>query len=658
MKNGVKISLFKANKLYDYSMNIKDFITSYDYKSSVMPNSLFLDYLLENGLRVSKNGFTRDLIGIEFVDDNKPLNVQSYEKRVQNIQNKESLDDEIKKQMLDRLEQVKDKIKEMNITELREELYTKGLVVPYKKTINKGKTNERVVIDETIEYKMLFRSTGKAKKGSIIFINKKLYNKAINFLRMGIELPKENAKIVEISAYSPLVSSSIVGKVHIDPRNILILNDVDSFFKTKIVNVGVDENNQCITNIVDNYELKNTMFDGQSLIDSSIFPKDAEGYVLLRHHFFKSASFCCHIQKFFKDYYKDDYENAQVEDMWGNKHFVKDIKLITTDNSIKWKKFGITYGYWCDRVNENGCMFGIVKTAHKSKLGDVQKMSYQMVNCLNYDTMDKVVEDSLKYIDLLKNDNDTFLDYLSKNDGFSNDYEVLLALVNQDSDFIYSDYFKKRRKEIIGNYVRNFRTGKIIQNADNLVFVGSPYAMLLHSVGENVENDKTLVQEDGVIQCYTERFDDGEYLAGFRSPHNSQNNIGYFHNVYSREMQEYFCLGEQILAINVNHTDVQDRMNGCDFDSDSGYITNQPQIVEHAKSCYREYPTIVNNIPLLGTSSYGSSMKDFATLDSKLVESQKAIGQSSNLAQIALTYGFNFDDDKYKMYACILSVLA
>lgn len=63
--------------------------------------------------------------------------------------------------------------------------------------------------------------------------------------------------------------------------------------------------------------------------------------------------------------------------MFGVEHKAKDIKLITTDNAMKWLKFGVSYDYWADKVKANGCKFGIVKTAHKSKLGEVQRMSYQ-----------------------------------------------------------------------------------------------------------------------------------------------------------------------------------------------------------------------------------------------------------------------------------------
>jgi hypothetical protein len=213
------------------------------------------------------------------------------------------------------------------------------------------------------------------------------------------------------------------------------------------------------------------------------------------------------------------------------------------------------------------------------------------------------------------------------------------------------------KTNIIEAYINNFKFGKVLQNADNLVFVGSPYAMLLYTVGEDIEKDPTFKQEENCIQCFTQRFNNDELLACFRSPHNSKNNISYLHNVYSKELLKYFDLGEQIIALNVLHTPIQDRMNGCDFDSDSGYVTNQKDIVECAKRAYLNYPTIVNNIPK-DKNKYNNTLENFANIDNTLSHAQSAIGLSSNLAQFAQTYMYNFNDQKYKDYVCILSVLA
>ena len=61
----------------------------------------------------------------------------------------------------------------------------------------------------------------------------------------------------------------------------------------------------------------------------------------------------------------------------------------------------------------------------------------------------------------------------------------------------------------------------------------------------------------------------------------------------------------------MNGTDAQDRNNGMDMDSDSGYTTNQKDIVEHARKCYADSPTIVNLIPR-DSKKYNKTMDDYA----------------------------------------------
>lgn len=564
-KYGLKIKNIEAGSLYSYNLGARN---NFDYTDAMFTNSLFSDFIIQNGLNVWKGESTRDIICIEFNYGSRSQEeeIKHLNKLISETNKNEDLSEEVKNKKLIRLNELKtfaetnrDKFDKKSAQQIRDIFYTQGTKVKYLTHNKKGE----VIKEEVIYYKMLYRTPGKAKKGSCMFINEKLYDIARDFLYMGIKLPQENAPIVEIGAYSSLITSSIVGKVKIEPQELLVINDVDSYFNTKIISVETDENKHCKAIPIDNYTLKNTLFDGQALIDSSIFPEWGEGYILLRHHFCKMAAFCSNIQLFFKDYYGDNYETATITDMFGFEHFVKDIKLITTDNAMKWLKFkDIDYNYWLEKVRENDCMFGIVKTAHASKLGEVQRMSYQMINSLGIEIMPEVVQCSMDYIESLKTDDDIFLNYLRDNKNFSNDYEALIALCEQDRDFCRSEYFRDRKRKIIEAYVLNFKNGKIIQNADNLVIVGSPYAMLLHSVGEDVENDFTFQQEEGTIQCYTERFEDGEYLAGFRSPFNSKNNMGYLHNVYNDVYKKYFVFGKQIIAVNMIHTDFQDRNNG------------------------------------------------------------------------------------------------
>jgi len=541
-------------------------------------NSLFSDYLKDNGLKVWKDNSTRDIICLEFNYGSRSYEKElnhlykiayrtRYEYRKAKINNdhylltkKAEKKEKISNLLLEAHKNRK-KYKEHTTEEIRTYIYNNGINVEYVSKNKNGKIKKR----EVIHYQMLYRSTGKAKKGSCMFIVDRLYKKSINFLRMGINLPKKNPMIVEISAYSPLVSSAIVGKISINPKNILILKDIDKYFKTNVVSIETDEKKHCYAKEISDYELKNTLFDGQALIDCNIFPPWGNGYILLRHHFCKMAAFSTNVQKFFKDYFGEEYQTATVTDMFGVEHYVKDIELITTDNSMKWLKFGKSYNYWCKWVQDNDCQFGIVKTAHKSKLGKVQKMSYQMINSLDINTMDKVVEKSISYINELKTDNKEFIKYLKQYSNFSNDYDVLIALCDQNPDFVRSSYFRRRKNDIIKSYILNFKSGKVLQNADNLVIVGSPYAMLLYAATgnpANIDKDNTFFIEKGTIQCYTKRFNSGEYLAAFRSPFNGRANMGYLHNTYSKNLEKYFNFGEQVIAVNMIGTDFQDRNNG------------------------------------------------------------------------------------------------
>lgn len=658
-KYGIKIKNFQAGSIYGYHLGIRN---NLDSKDAMLTNSLFSDYLKQIGLNIWKEESTRDIVCIDFAYGTKTYKeeIKKLDASIKKIQKDKKICDDEKERRISCVERLKfeaeqnqDKFQKISADDLRILYYVNGVDIPYQTHNKQGE----IIKEEIIHYQMLFRTTGKAKKGSCMFIREELFDKAREFLYMGLQLPEHNAPIVEIGAYSSLITSSIVGTVRIKPEEILVLKDVDSFFYTNVVSVETDEEKHCHAIPRDNYKVKNTLFDGQALIDHNTFPEWADGYVLLRHHFCKMAAFDTYIQKFMQEHFGDAYETATVTDMFGKQHLAKDIKLITTDNAMKWLKFDVSYDYWSGWVRANGSLFGIVKTAHQSKLGEVQRMSYQMVNSLDMDIMPQVTQCSLDYIDQLKTNDDVFLDYLRDNTNFSNDYEVLIALVNQNREFLRSEYFRARKKKIIETYVLNLKSGKIIQNADNLVIVGSPYGMLLHSVGIDPYNDNTFFEEAGTIQCYTERFNSGEYLAEFRSPFNSKNNMGYLHNVYNKLFDRYFKFGKQIIAVNMIGTDFQDRNNGSDQDSDSLYVTNQPDIVQYAKYCYRHYPTIVNNIPK-EKNSYDYSLENYAKIDNNLAAAQSAIGESSNLAQVCLTYTYNFEDQKYQDYVCILSVLA
>lgn len=666
----------------------------FDYTDAMFCNSLFYYHMLEHGLDVYKDTSTRDIICIDFA-----YKTRSYEQEVAHLKSRLKLaDTEDKKRIIEDLlksaEENKYKFKEMSKDEIRLNFYENGVPVAYR-TVDK-KTGE--ISEKKIVYKMLYRNPSKAKVGQCMFINEELYDDAVDWLSMGLynRFPPDNAKIVELSAYMPLSTSTIIDRFHMTLDEVLILDDEDSYFHTiadviksadyntvetiideeatlkekqKAIDNGkidiygnpiyrpVTKKQSCVKKrcVVSREEtdVSNTVWDGMALIESSFAHGDSNGMVLLRNHFFKACAFKCHIQKFFQDYCRDnniDYNTFQIEDIFGRKILAKNIKLITNKDACKWWKFidlmGETklaaYEYWRSRLEADNNTWGIVKEDHPSKLGDnheIQQLSYQAINTLpcSKDDIFKIAETSINYIYLLKENNDEFKKFLIKNSTAVNHYEMLAALYDWNPNFAETDMWKNDKSKIIRAYIQKLRKGKITVCGDNLTMCGNPYALLLYAVGEDWENDPTLAPEDGVIQCYTPRFEDGEYLCAIRSPHNAPSNTTYLKNVRHSLMEKYMDFSNNIIAVNCIHTDVQARLNGADFDADSVLVTNQPEMVNAAMISYRDYPTVVNAISQSG-KTYKNKMSEYAKMDSAANRAQMGIGQSSNLAQLALSY--------------------
>lgn len=655
---GLKIKNIKAATLYGYNLGIRD---RFDFTNAMFSNSLFSMFITKHGMNVYKKESTRDIICLEF-----DFGSRSYDEEIAHINklydNAETEESRKKIEYLrNRIENNKELYVKRSKDEIREFFYDEDVSVRYD-TVDK-KTGE-IKDTEVITYRMLYRNASKAKMGQVMFINVDLYDTAYDWItmEMGKKLPPTNAKIVEMSAYAPLVTSTIVGTVKIPVQDILILKDQDSLFNTIADIVRAEEyeykdnkgethtGKKCVV-VRDKTDVKNTLWDGMAIAETECLPEWVNGMALLRNHFFKACALRGKISVFMKEWCErngKDYETYKITDMFGVKHRVKNIKLITTDNAIKWKKFidlmgdstpAGAYKYWCDHIKADGNIFGIVKTDHPSKLGGVQQMSYQMVNTLpcNSDEVHEIARTSIEYVESIKANNDEFEKYLRRNANEINHYEMLADLYRHNHDIATTKWFKTEKRNIIVSYVARLRKGKITINADNLTVFGNPYALLLYSVGENFLEDPTFSHEDGTIQCYTKRFDPGEYLAAFRNPHNSPNNICYLHNVESDVMDKYFVFSDNIMAVNCIQTDIQDRANGMDFDSDFMFVTNHSTIVKAAKQCYAEYPTVVNQLQESGIT-YNNNRKEYARMDNKFAKSQRYIGESSNLAQLAMTY--------------------
>lgn len=216
---GLKIKNIKAGTLFGYNQGVRD---RYDYTDAMFSNSLFSDYIRANGLNVWKDTSTRDIICLDF-----DFGSRSYEeelihlkKQFAGFEEDKKMSEESKQRIRDifkKIEENKNNYAKYSKDEIRELFYENGVDVEY---INKSGDKKETQI---INYKMLYRNSSKAKIGQVMFINSRLYKKAYDWLTMGLgeKMPIDDAKIVEMSAYAPLTTSTIVGKFFCPVKDIL-----------------------------------------------------------------------------------------------------------------------------------------------------------------------------------------------------------------------------------------------------------------------------------------------------------------------------------------------------------------------------------------------------------------------------------------------------
>ncbi len=475
----------------------------------------------------------------------------------------------------------------------------------------------------------------------------------IKWQRLGMTLEgKNDIDYPGLLTYESLVSSSIEGTIKIDPKNILLVDDVQSVFKIncnivekekekndnpQVVQISAEaENTQenldtegkdkkpvlLVSKQQNDYTMTNDIFDGEGLLDSSQFVGKYEntGFLLLRQHMFKCAVFNTNIQQFLKDYATEhhiDYDTWELTNMFGDTILAKDILMITTPNSLKALKFNKVKGskpkmwdHWKRKIEDEDHIFGIVKVEHESQRGyDVEgniinQMSYQQLNSipLDQEDMKKLSEFEVNYIQKLKNNNDVYIDYLFKNVNDNNTNEMIVDLYKHNNQLIYTDLFKKKRKSDIHNYVKYIKHGKIRLPGDYTTIVQNGKELLYHVVKQLPTNrnkkgelilDYDKWQDRMILkenEAYTKLHPFNNEYVSFRNPHTSQSNVLILKNKDNDFISKYFNLTNNIIYTNAINFPINRILSGQDCDSDNLLLINNDTLLSRARKCYIKSP--------------------------------------------------------------------
>lgn len=442
-----------------------------------------------------------------------------------------------------------------SVADLREMVYTNGFYV------------------DGIHYIRYKRSAGSARVGKCLFIAEPLYSRMHKWELCGLKIKEgDQIDLAGFESYIALTLSSIIGQIEIQPENILLIDDYDSVFKDKVVNVKeVDGKLKAVEEEVD---VCNTINDGMSLIDPSLMEKYSQyGFILLRNRFFKSAAFNFNIQQFFSD-----HGITKIEQLNGvtRARCIEDVKLITTPSSIKYLKFG-TFDEWLDNTSE---LYGVVKHEKKTHFmdGRMVKVHYQLLNCLqmSYEDTHEFVQPTLDYIHLLKTDPAMMRYHIKFN--YSGDVveedeqeekytqfsaksknDIVFKMLGINDDFAKTKLYADFKADVLDSFIKDARCGHILVDGNYSTLCGNPIEMIQLACG--MFNGESVL---GVGNVYTKRFGFGKTLLGSRSPHVAQGNNWLTKNTYHPLIEKYCNLTDEIVVVNSIGENLLSRLSGAD----------------------------------------------------------------------------------------------
>ena len=492
-------------------------------------------------------------------------------------------------------------------TQLREKLYTCGFNL--------------LINGQTIHYVRYKRSAGAARLGKVLFIEEKYYEEMMKWSLCGIDVTNKKLDLASIESYAALSLSSIESTIKIKPNEILLIDDYESTFTDDVI-VCKEENGQLITS-EEKTEITNSIWDGQSLLDSSKFvgPYKKKAMLLLRNRFFKSNCLNTNIKLYMKEHFKENYDTATIKDIYGNDIRVKNIKLITTPNSIKYLKFS-DYNTWLDNLID----FGIVKTDQPSheESGTMTRLNYQIINTLDLYEKDieRLLEQEFHYFDLLKNDLFAIRHYLkikqaSMYEPDSTD-DFIYSMLSINNNIANTEIFAKYKRKIMDSFARRLKECRILVNGTHATIFGNVYEMLSASTG-----NFTQILFDNEI--YTPMFTEKQIFMA-RNPHITMGNIVIANNVNNDLLKKYFNISNEIVIINSINNNILQQLNGADFDGDSVQITDNELLIN--KSINMKIPTtLVKSVKIL--EEY--TLTNLSNLDVRT--SKNYIGEIVNLSQ-------------------------
>ena len=532
--------------------------------------------------------------------------------------------------------------------DLRKEIYKNGITV------------------NGVKYVRYKRTASSSRKGTCLFIKKELFKQLDEWSNCIIDVKDRKKELMtnysSFEAYKALTLSDAENFMFFNPKNILVIkdekiliNDNDEALVIRVAKkedvkdcetyINADQKMECgdIVAFQDYVKIENKIWDGEGLLDKSVFdeedneryflyhsddksPYEGHGMIFVRNRFFKSCLFNTNLQKYIKAVL--DKKGISVDEKISNYPDIlngitlaerfSDIKMVVTHSSLKFLKFytdedpvkqeakqkkAITD--WMKMLSKDlseeklkgKTAFAITKTDKDTIYsgGEETRTSYQLINTLDVsepDSLKSLLDEYLNDLCKAKKDFDDFEKLLKRVSGVEYKLSNLSYSLspNQIKEIVVYKLLTHNHElfelDAFKKFADNYVNALIDKAKQGKFLIKGRLATLFGNPCEFLERTfkdspiKLAEMEQRTIFC--SGFEENKDILMSRSPHVMCGNIYVATNKQNEDIKEWFNLTKNIVCINSAKENVLCRLNGSDFDSDFVLITDNETLLDAA----------------------------------------------------------------------------
>lgn len=439
-----------------------------------------------------------------------------------------------------------------------------------------------------IEYVRLLGTSGGVKNSTIVFVSKDLAPEIRKRIDNGRNMEIEQIP-AKFEAYRALTCS---GSTPVSmPNGILVVPDCETHFTEDVIMLDDEGHDEPEMKFVKDYPVTLDASDGFGLILPSLAERWSNelrlGYVSsgfnTRCAWEKGMMFCFDFVEF-----ADRVAGKHiVKDAWGNDVDITKVEMILTTSMLKLWACYDSLEHYLACCEENHYTFAVTKTSPE-RLDDYRALNYQFIQSYNLtdEQIDELIMPTVNEIkDILVGDYRKAIAFMG---GADTDWHHMLDeardckalyFAMMASPKMYEDpMVKKALYDSIEQRINRAKIGVVDVHGNYSIASGDPYALCQSVFGLEVTG---LLGAGEIYNKYW--IDEGApYVACFRAPMSCHNNIRKMSISRSADAEYWYRHMSTITILNAWDTTTQ-ALNGCDFDGDLIFTTDNRVLVENVR---------------------------------------------------------------------------